>query len=53
LTSTVILLYQSAIMDKTKTKLAAFFERDDEDSSFPVRRTELLLLHLTLTLRFS
>jgi hypothetical protein len=39
-------------MDKTKTKLAAFFERDEEDSSFPVRRTELLLLHFTLTLRF-
>jgi hypothetical protein len=28
-------------MDKTKSKLAAFFDNDDEESSFPVRRTEL------------
>ena len=26
-------------MDKTKSKLAAFFDNDDEESSFPVRRT--------------
>jgi hypothetical protein len=29
------------IMDKTKSKLAAFFDNDDEESPFPVRRTEL------------
>lgn len=29
-------------MDKTKSKLAAFFDNDEEESSFPVRRIELL-----------
>ncbi|PPQ62946.1 hypothetical protein CVT24_006186 [Panaeolus cyanescens] len=29
------------IMDKTKSKLAAFFDNDDDESSFPVRRIEL------------
>lgn len=27
------------LMDKTKSKLAAFFDNDDEENSFPVRRT--------------
>ena len=29
-------------MDKTKSRLAAFFDNDEDDSSFPVRRIELL-----------
>jgi U2-associated protein SR140 len=37
-------------MDKTKSKLAAFFDRDDEESSLPVRRTKLFLCSLTLTI---
>ena len=31
-------------MDKTKTKLAAFFDNDEDDTSFLVRRTELFPL---------
>ena len=31
-------------MDKTKMKLAAFFDNDDEETSFLVRRTELFPL---------
>jgi hypothetical protein len=33
-------------MDKTKTRLAAFFDNDEDDSSFPVRRIELLFSFL-------
>ena len=29
------------LMDKTKSRLAAFFDNDEDDSSFPVRRIEL------------
>ena len=35
-------------MDKTKSKLAAFFENDDEESPFPVRRTELFPPHIVI-----
>jgi hypothetical protein len=35
-------------MDKTKSKLAAFFD-DDEDSSFPVRWIEFILYSSMLT----
>jgi hypothetical protein len=31
-------------MDKTKSKLAAFFDNDDEETSFLVRRIELFSL---------
>ena len=34
------------LMDKTKSRLAAFFDNDEDDSSFPVRRIELLLSFL-------
>jgi len=40
-------------MDKTKTKLAAFFENDDEESPFPVRRTELFPPHNSHRLLFA
>ena len=36
-------------MDKTKSKLAAFFDNDEEESSFPVRRTKLFACRDTLT----
>jgi len=29
-------------MDKTKSKLAQFFDNDEEESSFPVRSTEFI-----------
>jgi hypothetical protein len=33
-------------MDKTKSRLAAFFDNDEDESSFPVRRIELLFSFL-------
>jgi U2-associated protein SR140 len=38
-------------MDKTKSRLAAFFD-DDEDSLFPVRRIDIIYVHGTLTNHF-
>ena len=38
----------SNVMDKTKSKLAAFFDNDSEESSFPVRRTELFPPHIVI-----
>lgn len=38
-------------MDKTKSKLAAFFDKDEDESSFPVRRIELISPQFTLTNR--
>jgi hypothetical protein len=38
----------SNVMDKTKSKLAAFFDNDGEESSFPVRRTELFPPHIVI-----
>jgi hypothetical protein len=40
------LLLSPFSMDKTKSRLAAFFDNDEDESSFPVRRIELLLLFL-------
>jgi hypothetical protein len=34
----------SNLMDKMKSKLAAFFHNDGKESSFPVRRTNLFLI---------
>jgi hypothetical protein len=39
-------------MDKTKSKLAAFFDNDDEESSFPVRWIELTSISIPLHLPF-
>lgn len=39
-------------MDKTKTRLAAFFDNDEDDSSFPVRRIELLFPFILAHLYF-
>ena len=35
-----------SLMDKTKSRLAAFFDNDEDESSFPVRRIELFFLFL-------
>ena len=35
-----------SLMDKTKSRLAAFFDNDEDESSFPVRRIEPFFLFL-------